>query len=147
MNIIKDIEYLINKPVDPTLFPVKKGNKIFVGNFVVKQNPYSYTVYNEKNQLQGDTESKLAAIALAKTLNKNRRVSQEIHRLDRMISKNLQDSVFYDNVYRKTQDTQRKLDADMKLCNARSKIKDAEEKLCSFIFPKKVNNYYNRKLT
>lgn len=137
MNIIKDIESLINKPVDPALFPVKKGNRIFVGNYIIKVRDDCYEVYDQKNTLKGTTDTKLGAVALAKNLNKTYNSSLEIQRLDKMISKNLQDCVFYKNIYHSTKDSQRKLDFDMKLCNARSRVTDAEEKLASFIFPKR----------
>lgn len=137
MNIIKDIESLVNKPVDPCLFPVKKGNRIFVGNYVIKIHADYYKVYDQKNNLQGTTQTRLGAVALAKNLNRTYNSSLEIQRLDKLISKNLQDCVFYKNVYNSTKDSERKLNTDMKLCNARSRVMDAEEKLASFIFPKR----------
>lgn len=137
MNIVKEIQSLIDKPVDPALFPVKKGNRIFVGNFVVKIRHDRYQVFDSRNQLQGETSTKLASIALAKNLNRVYNHAGEIHRLDKMIAKNLQDCVFYKNVYNTTKDCERKLDTDMKIWNARSKVEDAEEKLASIIFPKR----------
>jgi len=140
MKIIDEIQALINKPIDPTLFPMENKGRILVGKCSVKQSRTGYTVYNENKQTVATLQTKLAAVALAKMLNKNQTPKQEIERLDRMIAKHTQDCVFFDAVFKIAEDTERKQNLDMKLWHARSKILDAEDKLSSYIYAKRLNN-------
>jgi len=140
MKIVDEIQALIDKPTDPTLFPIEKKGRILVGKYSVKQSKTGYTVYNENKQLVAKLETKIAAVALAKMLNKNKTPQLEIQRLDRMIAKHSQDCVFYDQVFKSTDDRERRQDLDMKLWHARSKILDAEDKLASYIYAKRLNN-------
>ena len=140
MKIIDEIQALIDKPTDPTLFPIAKKGRILVGKYSVKQSKTGYTVFNENKQPVAKLETKIAAVALAKMLNKNKTPQLEIQRLDRMIAKHTQDCVFYDQVFKTTDDRERRQDLDMKLWHARSKILDAEDKLASYIYAKRLNN-------
>jgi len=140
MKIVDEIQALIDKPTDPTLFPIEKKGRILVGKYSAKQSKTGYTVYNENKQPLAQLETKIAAVALAKMLNKNKTPQQEIERLDRMIAKHTQDCVFYDQVFKSTDDKERRQDLDMKLWHARSKILDAEDKLASYIYAKRLNN-------
>ena len=140
MKIVDEIQALIDKPTDPTLFPIEKKGRILVGKYSVKQSKTGYTVYNENKQLVAKLETKIAAVALAKMLNKNKTPQLEIQRLDRMIAKHTQDCVFYDQVFKSTDDRERRQDLDMKLWHARSKILDAQDKLETFIYAKRLNN-------
>jgi len=138
MKIVDEIQALIDKPTDPTLFPVEKKGRILVGKYSVKQSKTGYTVFNENKQPVAKLETKIAAVALAKMLNKNKTPQLEIQRLDRMIAKHSQDCVFYDAVFKNTENRERRQDLDMKLWHARSKILDAEEKLETFIYAKRL---------
>jgi len=140
MKIVDEIQALIDKPTDPTLFPIEKKGRILVGKYSVKRSKTGYTVFNENKQLVAKLETKIAAVALAKMLNKNKTPQLEIQRLDRMIAKHTQDCVFYDQVFKTTDDRERRQDLDMKLWHARSKILDAEDKLETFIYAKRLNN-------
>jgi len=138
MKIVEEIQALIDKPTDPTLFPVEKKGRILVGRYSVKQTSTGYTIYNENKQPVAKLETKIAAVALAKMLNKNKTPQLEIQRLDRMIAKHSQDCVFYDQVFKSTDDRERRQDLGMKLWHARSKILDAEDKLASYIYAKRL---------
>jgi len=140
MKIIDEIQALLDKPTDPTLFPVEKKGRILVGRYSVKQTSTGYTIYNENKQAIAYLETKIAALALAKMLNKPRSSQLEIERLDRMIAKHTQDCVFYDQVFKNTDDRERRQDLDMKLWHSRSKILDAEDKLETFIYTKRLNS-------
>jgi len=140
MKIVDEIQALIDKPTDPTLFPIEKKGRILVGKYSVKQCETGYTVFDENKQPVTKLETKIAAVALAKMLNKNKTPQLEIQRLDRMIAKHTQDCVFYDQVFKTTDDRERRQDLDMKLWHARSKILDAEDKLASYIYTKRLNN-------
>lgn len=140
MKIVDEIQALIDKPTDPTLFPVEKKGRILVGKYSVKQSKTGYTVYSDKRQPVAQLETKIAAVALAKMLNKNQTPKQEIERLDRMIAKHTQDCVFYDQVFNSIDNNERRQDIDTKLWHSRSKILDAEDKLASYIYAKRLNN-------
>jgi len=140
MKIVDEIQALIDKPTDPTLFPIEKKGRILVGKYSAKKTKTGYTVFNENKQPVTKLETKIAAVALAKMLNKNKTPQLEIERLDRMIAKHTQDCVFYDQVFKTTDDQERRQDLDMKLWNARSKILDAEDKLASYIYAKRLNS-------
>lgn len=139
MNIVNEIQSLIDLPIDPSLFPVKKGNVILVGNTVVKQVKQEYRIYDENKLQRHSAQTKIAAIAIARNLYKARNQTPEILRLDRMISKNLQDIVYFDHIYKNTDDCEKREILDMKLGNARSRVLDAQEKLHCLIFPKRLN--------
>jgi len=140
MKIIDEIQTLLDKPTDPTLFPVENKGRILVGKCSVKKSKTGYIIYNQDKQAVACLETKIAALALAKTLNKPRSSQLEIERLDRMIAKHTQDCVFYNQVFKSTDDRERRQDLDMKLWNARSKILDAEDKLETFIYAKRLNS-------
>jgi hypothetical protein len=140
MKIVDEIQALIDKPTDPTLFPVEKNGRILVGRYSVKQSKTGYIVYNEKKQSVATLETKIAAVALAKMLNRNQTPKQEIERLDRMIAKHTQDCVFYDCVLKSTDDAERRQNLDGKLWHARSKICDAQDKLAGYIYAKRLNS-------
>jgi len=140
MKIVDEIQALIDKPTDPTLFPVEKKGRILVGRYSVKQSKTGYTVYNENKQSLATLETKISALALAKMLNRPKTPKQEIERLDRMIAKHTQDCVFYDCVLKSTDDPERRQNLDGKLWHARSKIQDAEDKLAGYIYAKRLNN-------
>ena len=140
MKIVDEIQALIDKPTDPTLFPIEKKGRIMVGKYSVKHTKTGYTVYNKNNQPVAKVETKIASIALAKMFNKNQTPRREIERLDKMITKHTQDCVFYDHVFKNTNDRERRQDLDLKLWHSRSKILDAEDKLAGYIYPKRLNN-------
>lgn len=144
-NIINEIKEIIEKPVDPSLFPLKKGNRILLGNFTVFQKKSGYEIKNREKRTVAFTETKLAAVAAAKTLNKSNHYLLEILRLDRLIAKNLTDCVFYENKFRNTKKDEVKECAFIRYEDSRAHVKEARDKLNSFIYPKMVNNTVSNK--
>lgn len=132
-NIAKDLKNIVEKSVDPLLFPMQKGSKIFIGNCVIKYHDNCWNVYKEQN-LQLTTETKTAAIAAARALRKNSSKIEEIKRLDRLINKNISDCIYYKNYLNSQTNQDTKVCASIRLEDSRLRIKDARDKLESFIF-------------
>jgi hypothetical protein len=144
-NIINDIKQMVEKPIDPTLFPVKKGNKILLGNFYVVDKAEIYAVKDKSDHTVIETNSKLAAIAAGKLLNKGRRDILEVLRLDDLIEKKSIDCAFYKNKIAKSNKWEEKECAIIRFEDSRTHVKEARDKLKSFIYPKKLNNTVSNK--
>jgi hypothetical protein len=134
MNLINEIENLINSPVDASLFPVKKGNRILIAPYSIIEADSFYTVFY-KNQKLGEFYTKLGAVAFAREARKNYSYAQEIERLDRILEKNLNDCVFYRNKIEKDKNQDSKRCATIRFEDSRAHIKEVRDKLRSFIFP------------
>jgi len=132
INIVKELESLVNKTVDPSLFPLQKGNTLWIGDYSVKTVNYNYTVFLKGKELDC-FQTKTAAVAFARLKTKNSQDSAEIHRLDKLISKKITDCVFYKNALEHgTKDRQSTV--SIQLEDSRMHIKDARDKLEQFIF-------------
>jgi len=134
MNLIKEIENLIDSPVDPSLFPVKKGNRIFLLDCVIKKQNGVYQVFKNKT-LQKQFYTKIAAVAYAKNSHRKNTNDLEIQRLDRLLEKNLIDCVFYRNQIENTEKEETRQCTKIRFEDSRAHIKDIRDKLRSFIFP------------
>lgn len=108
--VLKDLEELINGSIDPSLFPYQKGNSIRIGTYAVRLNKRGYyKIYDCKNNLLiAETFSKTGAVAMAKSLSKNKDCRKKILDLDSELQKWYNDCVFYKNTIRKTKDLYRK---------------------------------------
>jgi hypothetical protein len=133
IDIKQELESLVNTPIDATLLPVKKGNKISIGIFTVIKDKSGYIV-KEKNSAVERFRTLVAAVAycrLGKTASKN---SQEIHRLDNLIDKKTTDCDFYRNAMLESKNRDNKTCASIRLEDSRLHIKDARSKLERFIY-------------
>lgn len=133
--LASDLQELLSKPVDPTLFPYKVGNKINIGSYsVAKSKNGGYTIKSYKtNEIIDETYSKAAAIAIAKTLSKNRNVTHRIKELDDIIMKNNNDCMFYKHTLNKTKDETRWEVTATRYDISLAKLEHAREKLETFI--------------
>lgn len=125
--IAKDLEQIIEKSTDPSLFPVQKGRKILVGSRKIIEGDDGFTVFENKRPLL-KTYTKIAALAAARS-NANRH--PEILRLDRLIDKKASDCVFYEAA---GENSKEKNTLSILMHDSRMHIKDCREKLESFIF-------------
>jgi hypothetical protein len=132
-DIKNDLESLINTPIDPSLIPVKKGNKIAIGYFTIIKGDNCYIV-KVKNKTVQQFCTLISAVAYCRLGNKAAVNAQEIHRLDYLIDKKTKDCDFYRNALQKSKKTERKLCASIRLEDSRQHIKDARNKLESFIY-------------
>lgn len=146
MNIVQHLEDLVSTPLDPELFPIKKGNNLLIGNFQIVETKRSYLVKYKKSTVLGRTKSLLAAVALVKQAKRKKIVFAEIHRLDNLILKQQQDVVFYKDAMRNTADIARKMILETKIQNSLLKIQECKQKLKGFIFATRINNFNNLQL-
>lgn len=133
MNLIKEIENLINSPVDGSLFPVKKGNRIFLSECVIKKADGMYEVWRQK-KLIARFYTKIGAIACAKRSKTKSLNLLEIVRLDRLLEKNLNDCVFYREKIQNTKKLEDKQCIIIRFEDSRAHIKEIRDKLRSYIF-------------
>lgn len=103
-NLGKELLRLIEKNLDPSMFPLQKGNKINIGSFsIMPSSAGGYTVKCYKtNAIIAETYTKTAALAIAKTLSKKNNMVKRIMELDNIIAKNQIDCMFYKNTIKKT---------------------------------------------
>jgi hypothetical protein len=96
-------------PIEPYLFPVKKGNRINIGSYSIAKNKQGYSIKSYKsNAIVAETYTKDAAIAIAKNLAKGRNIKiQRILEIDEHMSKHMIDCMFYKHSLEKTKDEQR----------------------------------------
>ena len=132
-----ELEALINKELDTSLFPYVKGNSIRIGRFVVRENKKGFfLVYDTKDNKQiANTFCKTSAVALAKTLlNGEVRDVKEIERLDNIIARNFNDAIFYKHTIKTTKEEVRKFVAITRYDLASAKTREAKELLDSYIY-------------
>lgn len=103
--IIQDLETILERNLDETLFPYQKGNSIRIGHIAVRKNSEDFVVFNCKtNAMVARTFCKTSAVALAKTLAKGSDHTKKILDLDKTIQKNYMDCIFYKHIINATED-------------------------------------------
>lgn len=135
IDIAKELKNLVERPVDPSLFPVEKGNTILIGDCSLKKTKKGWAV-SKNNKTAIITETKTAAVAAANRLKTRQPQLDEIGRLDYVIAKNINDCVFYKNYLRSCKKSEEKECASIRLEDSTLRIKDARDKLESFIYPR-----------
>lgn len=129
---IKDLE----KIVEDTDFnlPVVKGRTIRIGKIVIRQSKIGYVVVDtEKNKTVETAFSKRGAVAIANAYINN----VAYHGLamqDKIIEKNINDSVFYNAGIRNASDEMKKGVLEARLEIATNNIENAKDRLDRFIF-------------
>lgn len=106
---VEELEDIIETKMSDYTIPVKKGRLIRIGNFAIRfSRNKGYIVFDvQTNKPVTVTFSKLAAVAIAKTYNKNQNLSIII-RYDDIIKKHFNDICFYEHVINNTEDDYRK---------------------------------------
>ena len=133
--IIKDLQEIIEANLDPSMFPYKKGNSIRIGKIVIRESRAGYLVYDiESNSQIAKTFCKTAAVAIAKSITKNRSNVQRVLELDKLIEKYYNDCVFYKYTINKTKDDFKREITINRYEIAKSMTSDAKRRLDSFIF-------------
>lgn len=132
IDIARELENLVNKTVDPALFPVKKGQSILIGQNTVKPVDTGYAVYKENRELDR-FQTKTAAVAYSRLQHRAQHSAAEIHRLDRLIARKITDCVYLKQALQHS-DADRKHVVSIQLEDNRLHIKDARDKLEQFIF-------------
>lgn len=134
--LVKELEELINGSLDPTLFPYQKGNSLRIGSYAIRANKRGfYKIYDCKNNLLvAETFSKTSAVAMAKTLSKNKDVRVKILGLDKELQKWYNDCVFYRYTMRKTKDFFKKDVVETRYEIARDKTNLVRRELDKYIY-------------
>jgi hypothetical protein len=128
------LQKLLKTNVDPSLFPVKKGDKINIGSFSVVGTKGKYTVKSYKSKtIVVETYTKTAAIAIAKNLAKKKNIINRVMELDEVVAKHTVDCMFYEHIIKKSSNpvtreaTRTRWDISMAV------VENAREKLSKFI--------------
>lgn len=103
-DLISQLKEFVDSSVDTVLFPVKTGNKINIGSYSIKESKgiFSIKCYKSKS-IVAQTYTKAAAIAIAKSLSKNKEsITSNIIELDNVAGKHRNDCVFYRHTLKKT---------------------------------------------
>jgi len=134
-DVIKHLSEIMDKQIDPAMFPYEKNNRINIGSFSIAQTKDCYSVKSYKtNRIVAQTFSKTAAVAIAKSLNKGKNVTKRILELDHMIMKHYVDCMFYKNSLKKCKDDIKKDIIGVRYDVSWAKVEDARKKLEHFIF-------------
>ena len=135
--IVSDLDRLLNKSIDLSLFPYAKGNSIRIGKYIVREgkNGY-YKVFScETNSLITETFSKRAALAIAKLLSKGNTIDvNDVKHLDKSAQKWYNDCVFYKYTINKTKDEVKKEITQTRYDIAKYKTKSVKDQLDKYIY-------------
>lgn len=134
-DLINSLEEIINEGIEQIAMPYKKGNSIRIKHMIVRKSTAGWLVYDSKhNQQVAKLFSKSSAIALAKGIAQNKDVLNQVKRADQVIKKNYIDCIFYKNILRKTNDSQRKAVTEIRCEVSLQNTQSARKSLDSIIF-------------
>lgn len=104
-NIINDLEEIVNKGLEDSAIPYKKGNSIRIKHIVVRKSPKGYLIYDAKENRQVvRTFFKSSAIAIAKNLAQGKNIIDKLKVYDDLMLKHYNDAVFYKNSIKRCKD-------------------------------------------
>jgi len=134
--VAQELEYLINKNLDTSFFPYVKGKSVRVGHIIVRETKVGFfLVFDTKeNKEIAKMFCKTAALALAKSILKNRNQIKKIKELDRYIEKHYNDAVFHKHTMKVTKDDTRHFVAETRYDIAAARTKNAKEELDRIIY-------------
>ena len=134
--LARELEYLINKNLDTSYFPYVKGKSIRIGHVIVRETKVGFfLVFDTKeNKEIAKMFCKTAAVALAKTVVKNKSQIKTIKDLDKIIEKNYNDAIFHKYTMRVTKDDTKYFVAATRYDIAAARTKEARNRLDSFIY-------------
>jgi hypothetical protein len=134
--ISAELEELINRALDMSLFPYVKGKSIRIKHIVVREAKFGFLVFDTKaNKEICKTFCKTSAVAVAKSIASGRGVSMErIRSLDDTIKKNYNDALFYKHTLESSKDSTRRFVAETRYDLAALKTRDAKEQLDRIIY-------------
>lgn len=134
--LIADLEEILKVNIDPTMFPYVKGNSIRIGKYVVRSSKNGfYKIFDcETNKVIYQTFCKSSAIALAKSLARNKNNTKTILDIDKQIQKWYNDCMFYRYTINKTKDEFKKDVVITRYDIAKDHTDRARRKLERYIF-------------
>lgn len=133
-DLVKSFQGIVEK-VDPVLFPVTNGEKINIGSYSIRPcNRGGYLIKSYKtNAIVAETYSKAAAVAIAKTLSKNKNYLKKILELDHVIEKHQVDCMFYKYTMKKTNNPVKYETTAYRYDISKQKTREARAKINKFI--------------
>jgi hypothetical protein len=134
--LAKELEYLINKNLDTSYFPYVKGKSIRIGHIIVRETKVGFFLVfdTRENKEVAKMFCKTAAVALAKSIARNRNQIKTIKELDKVIEKNYNDAIFHKHIMRITKDDTKYFVAETRYDIAAARTLEAKDKLDSFIY-------------
>ena len=133
--VARELEYLINKNLDTSLFPYVKGKSIRIGHIVVRETRFGFLVFDTtENKEVAKMFCKTSAVALAKSIATGRNNLKTIKDLDQRIQKNYNDAVFHKHTMRVTKDDTRYSVAQVRYDIAAARTQAAKEELDRYIY-------------
>lgn len=134
-HIINELESIIERGLEDSVIPVKKGNSIRIGQTVIRESRNGFLIYDLKTNKQiARTFFKTSAIAIAKKYAEGKDVVKRALALDSILLKHYNDAIFYKNTIKKTSDCLIKESRQCRLQIAMDKTQKAKEELDKFIF-------------
>lgn len=135
--LLKELQELLDKPIDPTMFPFQKGNSIRIGQYIVREKKNGkFRVYDCKNNhMITELFCKSSAVALAKTMAKGNTTNiSSIQSIDKEIQKWYNDCVFYRHTLKVTKDCIKKDIVETRYEIARDKTTSIRKQLDKYIY-------------
>jgi hypothetical protein len=135
-HVIQELHDLLNRSVDVSHFPYKKGNSIRIGGYAIRKKKSQYIVIDCKdNKIIEQCFSQTAAIALAKRLSKgNEECTHDIMQLDQKLMKHYVDCIFYSHTIDTTKDEYKRSSTLDRYDIAKDNVEDATAALEDHIF-------------
>lgn len=136
-NVVTELQRLLDTaPIEPYMFPVKKGNRINIGSYSVASTKEGYSVKSYKsNIIVANTYSKDAAIAIAKNLAKGKNIKiEKILEIDDHLAKHQIDCMFYKHSLEKATDPERQSVLEIRYEISSTHVENDKTKLKQFIF-------------
>jgi hypothetical protein len=129
---IKELQtLLLSKELED--IPYVLENKIVIGNFLIKPaNHGDYWLIDRRNHTKELFYNKLSAIAAAKNHNMLN-VKNEIRKLDKLLTKHSNDSIFYKHTIKKSKNSVRRESVQNRLDISNFYSRSAKQKLYNFI--------------
>jgi predicted lipase len=129
------LEQFINESVNKFAIPSSNGKIIRIKHYLVRQTAKGYVVFDiSENRQIAFTNFKTSAVAIAKSLSEGKDRINQVLRLDKIISKNYNDAVFYKNTIKQSKDITVKETRRARLEIALDKATHAKQSLEDFIF-------------
>lgn len=134
--IAAELEALINRALDTSLFPYVKGKSIRIKHIVVRETTFGFLVFDTKmNREICKTFCKTSAVAVAKSTAGGRGVSLDrIKTLDDIIEKNYNDALFFKHILEISSDSTRRFVAESRYDVAAVRTRTAKEELDRIIY-------------
>lgn len=136
LKIAAELEELINRALDSSLFPYVKGKSIRIKHIIVRETHFGFLVFDTKNNKEiCKTFCKTSAVAVAKSSAGGRAISLDrIMMLDDIIKKNYNDALFFKHTLEISSDSTRRFVAESRYDVAAVRTRTAKEELDRIIY-------------